>query len=74
LIVLLVLALLGFFSRSRFLASSSSTARRTGRRELRSCPGLRRSGLTTREPDLDETRLALTATAAVRRRELAPPP
>ena len=36
-------------------------------------PGLALQRLTAREPDLDETRLALTATAAVLRRELAPP-
>jgi uncharacterized protein YqhQ len=34
-------------------------------------PGLALQRLTTREPDLEETRLALVATAAVLRRELA---
>jgi uncharacterized protein YqhQ len=34
-------------------------------------PGLALQRLTTREPSLDETRLALTATASVLRRELA---
>jgi uncharacterized protein YqhQ len=34
-------------------------------------PGLALQRLTTREPDLDETRLALVATAAVLRRELS---
>ena len=33
-------------------------------------PGLALQRLTTREPDLEETRLALVATAAVLRREL----
>jgi Protein of unknown function (DUF1385) len=35
-------------------------------------PGLALQRLTTREPDLEETRLALVATAAVLRRELSP--
>ena len=35
-------------------------------------PGLALQRLTTREPTLDETRLALTATASVLQRELAP--
>jgi len=35
-------------------------------------PGLGLQRLTTREPNLDETRIALTAVAAVLRRELEP--
>jgi uncharacterized protein YqhQ len=35
-------------------------------------PGLGLQRLTTREPALDETRVALTALASVLRRELAP--
>jgi Protein of unknown function (DUF1385) len=65
----LVVALLSLALTMELWVLVQASERRAARVLL--LPGLALQRLTTREPDLDETRLALVATAAVLRRELA---
>lgn len=64
----LVVALLSLALTMELWQLLQTSERRAARALL--LPGLALQRLTTREPDLDETRLALVATAAVLRREL----